>query len=312
MTSPKSPPKPPQQRVLFLGMPDIFSHAVLEPLLSRGVNIVGVVMPGSEPNSELQNIGGIPIVQSANHSTIEKLALEYHIPVSYVQDISSDNTQKEVLQYKPDYILVACFPSKLPPNIWQAPNIACLNLHPSLLPAYRGPYPVFWQLRNGEMKTGVTLHLVNDELDSGDIVLQMEVPLRAGMRGRAIDSKLGEFGSKLFLEALRLYQLNNINLQPQSWIQASYMPAPKSVDFEISPAWSARHAFSFIRGTEEWGRTYQIDTGDAVVIIKAVMAYSPSGSIDKPYQIEDNYITMQFSPGLVNAYIESVTVQKAV
>lgn len=161
------------------------------------------------------------------------------------------------------------------------------------------------------MKTGTSLHLVNDEIDAGDIVLQTEVPLRAGMRGRAIDSKLGEFGAKLFLEALRLYQNNNINIQPQSWIQASYMSVPKFDDFEISPSWSARHAFSFIRGTEEWGRTYQISIGDAMVTIKTVMAYSPSGTINKPYELEDNYITMQFSPGLVNAYIESITQQKA-
>lgn len=312
MNSRTSSPKPAQQRVLFLGMPDVFSHAVLEPLLNRGVNIVGVVMPGTEPHSELQNIGGIPIVQSTNHSTIEKLALEFHIPVSYVQDVSSDEFRSEVQQYKPDYILVACFPSKLPSDIWNMPKIACLNLHPSLLPAYRGPYPVFWQLKNGEMKTGTSLHLVNDEIDAGDLVLQTEVPLRSGMRGRAIDSKLGEFGAKLFLESLRLYQNNNINIQPQSWIQASYMPVPRFDDFEISPAWSARHAFSFIRGTEEWGRTYQINIGDAIVTIKTVMAYSPSGCINKPYELEDNYITMQFSPGLVNAYIESITQQKAV
>ena len=306
MTNPASPPKPPQHRVLFFGMPDIFSHAVLAPLLSRGINLAAIIMPGVEPNLELQNIGGIPIVQNPNHSTIEKLALEYHLPLSYVQDISSRQFQEEVAGFKPDYILVACFPYKLPPAIWQMPRIACLNLHPSLLPAYRGPYPVFWQLKNGEPKTGITLHLVNEEIDSGDIVLQTEVPLRAGIRGRAIEARLGEFGAKLFLEALRLYQLNNINIQPQSWIQASYMPAPKYEDFEISPDWSARRAFSFIRGTEEWNRPYQIKIGGKTVYIKTAMAYSPSGTINKPYELDDNYITMQFSPGLVNAYIESI------
>lgn len=306
MKNQAAPPKPAQHRVLFFGMPDIFSDAVLARLLTRGVNLVGIVMPGVEPNQELQNIGGIPIVQNPNHSTIEKLALEYHLPVSYVQDITSGNFQEEIARLKPDYILIACFPFKLPPAIWQMPRIACLNLHPSLLPAYRGPYPLFWQLKNGEMKTGVTLHLVSDEIDAGDIVLQTEVPLRAGLRGRAIENRLGEFGAKLFLEALRLYQLNNINIQPQSWIQASYMPTPKHEDFEISPTWSARRAFSFIRGTEEWNRTYQIRIDDKTVYIKTAMAYSPSGTIHKSYELDDNYITMQFSPGLVNAYIESI------
>ncbi|MCI0505489.1 MAG: hypothetical protein L0Z73_05200 [Gammaproteobacteria bacterium] len=307
MTTSMSSPKPSQQRVLFFGTPDIFSHAVLGPLLARGVNVVGVVMPGVQPDPELQNIGGIPIVQNPNHSTIEKLALEHHIPLSYVQDISSPRFQDEIAQFKPDYILVACFPFKLPPPIWQSARITALNLHPSLLPAYRGPFPVFWQLRNGEMKTGVTLHLLSDEIDTGDIILQAEVPLRAGLRGRAIETRLGEFGAKLFLEALRLYQLNNINAQAQSWIQATYMPAPRYDDFEIIPSWSARRAFSFIRGTEEWNRPYQITINGRTVYIKTVMAYSPSGTINNSYKLDDNYITMQFSPGLVNAYIESIT-----
>ncbi|HEY5603979.1 MAG TPA: formyltransferase family protein [Gammaproteobacteria bacterium] len=307
MTTPAASPKPPQQRVLFFGTPDIFSNAVLGPLLTRGVNIVGVVMPGVQPNLELQNIGGIPIVQNPNHSTIEKLALEHHIPLNYVQDLASSKFQNEIAQFKADYILVACFPYKLPHTLCQAARIAALNLHPSLLPAYRGPYPVFWQLRNGEIKTGVTLHLLSDEIDAGDIILQTEVPLRAGLRGRAIETRLGEFGAKLFLEALRLYQLNNVNAQPQSWIQASYMPAPKYDDFEICPTWPARRAFGFIRGTEEWNRAYQIKINGKTVYIKTAMAYSPSGKIDNPYALDDNYITMQFSPGLVNAYIESIS-----
>ena len=306
MSTSAASPKPPQQRVLFFGMPDNFSYAVLAPLLTRGINLAGVVMPGVQPHEELQNIGGIPIVQSPNHDTIENLALEHHKPVIYVQNISSEKFRDEISRLKPDYILMACFPYKLPPDIWQLPRIACLNLHPSLLPAYRGPYPVFWQLKNGELKTGVTLHLVSEEIDAGDIVLQTEVPLRAGLRGRAIDSRLGEFGAKLFLEALRLYQLNNINIQPQSWIQASYMPGPKFEDFEILSNWSARRAFSFIRGTEEWNRPYQINIAGKSVQIKTAMAYSPSGTIRKPYELDDNYITMQFSPGLVNAYIESI------
>jgi methionyl-tRNA formyltransferase len=307
MTTSVSTSRPPQQRVLFFGTPDIFSHAVLGPLLTRGVNVIGVVMPGVQPDPELQNLGGIPIVQNPNHCTIEKLALEHHIPLSYVEDITSIRFQDEIARFKPDYILVACFPFKLPPPILQAARIAALNLHPSLLPAYRGPYPVFWQLRNGEMKTGVTLHLLNDEIDAGDIILQSEVPLRAGLRGRAIAARLGEFGAKLFLETLRLYQLNNINAQAQSWIQASYMPAPRYDDFEIIPSWSARRAFSFIRGTEEWSRPYQISINGRTVYIKTVMAYSPSGTINNFYKLDDNYITMQFSPGLVNAYIESIT-----
>ena len=306
MTDKAIPSKPPQNRVLFFGSVGMLSHSVLDVLIKRGVNIVGVVIPGIGPNQEVEKIGGIPIVQDSNHATAEKLALEYHIPVSYVQNVSSSRFREEIEAFKPDYILVACFPFKIPSAIWQSARIASLNIHPSLLPAYRGPQPVFWQLKNGEMKTGVTLHLLNDEFDAGDIVLQTEVPLRAGMRGRAIDAKLGEFGARLFLEAMRLYKLNNVNLQPQSWVHATYMPSPSREDFEISIKWSARHAFSFLRGTEEWGKPYPLKLGDTTVHIKTAMAYSPSGTISKAYELDDNYITIQFSPGLVNAYIDSI------
>lgn len=299
--------KPAQHRVLFFGTHGTYSYATLAPLIKRGVNITDIVIPGDIPNDDIGELGGIPIVQNTNHVTIEQLALEYNIPVTYVQDVTSRETVYKLEKLKPDYIFVACFPWKISPNIFHLPRIAALNAHPSMLPAYRGPQPVFWQLRNGEIKTGVSLHLINDEMDAGDILLQMEVPLRPGMRGRAIDAKLGEFAAKLFLEAMRLYQLNNINPQPQSWIQASYNPEPKFDDFELSTGWSARRAFMFMRGTEEWDRTYQLRVEKSNIVLKTAMAYSPSGRITKPFLLEDNYITVQFSPGLVNAYIESIS-----
>jgi methionyl-tRNA formyltransferase len=307
MNTPTNTSKPPQHRVLFFGTHGVYSYSVLAPLIERGVNIVNIVIPGDKPDDHIEDLGGIPIVQHSNHATIEQLALEHHIPITYLQDINSRQALFNFEKLNPDYLFVACFPWKLSPQLFHLPKIAALNAHPSMLPVYRGPQPVFWQLRNGEMKTGVSLHLINDEMDAGDIVLQTEVPLRPGMRGRAIDSKLGEFASKLFLEAMRLYQLNNINPLPQSWIQASYMPEPKFEDFEITTQWSARRAFMFMRGTEEWGRTYKVKAGDSTIFLKTAMAYSPSGKITKPYILEDNYVTVQFSPGLVNAYIESIS-----
>jgi len=300
------PAKPIQHRVLFFGTHGNFSYSVLSNLINRGVNIIGVVIPGSKPDQALDSLSGIPIVQETTHATIEKLALERHIPITYTDDVQSKQFAFEIEKLQPDYILVACFPFRLPTNIFQLPKIASLNIHPSMLPGYRGPQPLFWQLRNGELKMGVTLHLISEELDAGNILLQNEVPLRAGMRGRAIEARLGEFGAKQFLEAMRLYQLNNINPQEQSWIKATYNPNPKYEDFEISPSWSARRAFMFMRGTEEWGRSYQIHVADSMIVLKTAMAYSPSGRIDKPYILEDNYITIQFSPGLVNAFIESI------
>ena len=293
-------------RVVLFGTLGVYSHAILAGLLSRAVNVCGIVVYGTEPNCKVDEIAGIPIEQTPNHATIETLAVQKHIPIIYEMNTGSSRLQQELEKLRPDYVLVGCFPNKIPSHICDMPRIAALNVHPSMLPTYRGPNPIFWQLKNGETKTGVTIHLLSEEFDAGDIVLQNEISIRPGMRGRAIDAHLGDFGAKLAYEVMRLYQVKNINPKPQEWLRASYMPAPTHDDFEISINWSARQAFSFMRGTEEWGKSYPIKVGNSMVYAKNAMAYSPSGSINQLFTLDDNYITMQFSPGLVNAYIEAI------
>lgn len=298
---------PSTSKVLFFGSLNVYSHTALLNILKRGVNVVAVIISGATPYQRPDEISDIPIAAHPKFTTIETLAVEHHIPIHYVLDISDRQLLDTLTGYQADFILLACFPSKVPEKIRRLPKKECVNIHPSLLPAYRGPHPVFWQLKAGEKRMGVSLHRVTDEWDSGEIILQTEVQISAGMRGRAIEAKLGEYGAIVFTEVLRLYQVNNVTPTIQDDLRASYNPAPKHEDFVLSPKWSARRAFSFMRGTDEWGRNYQIDIGGSTIIVKSAMAYSPSATLSKPYDLEDNYIIMQFSPGLLTAYIESIT-----
>jgi len=298
---------PSTSKVLFFGTLGVYSYAVLSNLLKRGVRIASVIIPGAEPYQMPDTVTNIPIIKQPAFTTIETLAIENHIPLHYVLDIADNQLLDALKEYQADFILLACFPYKVPEKIRLLPKKECVNIHPSLLPAYRGPHPIFWQLKAGEKRMGVSLHRATDELDAGDIILQAEVQITAGMRGRAIEAKLGEYGAIVFTEVLRLYQVNNITLKAQNNSLASYMSVPKHQDFTLSPQWTARQAFSFIRGTDEWGRSYHIEIGGSTVMIKTAMAYSPSASLTKSYELKDNYITVQFSPGLITAYIDSIT-----
>lgn len=214
------------ERVILFGSEGGFSQPVLTRLLQQRVNIVAVVMPGvaKTDNSDIR----IPVAvqPTGNINSLAGLAMAQGIPVIRTQDIHAPQLLKELSQLVADVLLLACFPLKLPPAIWQVPQRACWNLHPSLLPRYRGPTPQFWQLYNKEQDTGVSLHEVSEQLDAGNILAQRAAPLPAGNDMAALNEWVAEIGVELFLTALQLRRQGKLVGQPQDEAQASYFPAP--------------------------------------------------------------------------------------
>jgi len=118
---------------------------------------------------------GLPVLQSTLHTSILQVAWERQIPVWEVQSLFDPETIATLAEYTPDVICVACFSKRIPRAVLDIPRLGCLNVHPSLLPANRGPEPLFWTFREGSERTGVTIHLM---MDTGPIVAQeaLEVP----------------------------------------------------------------------------------------------------------------------------------------
>jgi methionyl-tRNA formyltransferase len=283
------------------------SYATLLPLLQRRIPIAAVVVPGVKPDDAITNqLGDIPVMPPPKHDTIELLALEYNIPIVYVKRLDDLESYSQISKYDPHFIWVACFPYILPTKIWQLAKIASINLHPSLLPKYRGPHPVFWQLKHGESRTGITLHLINDLVDGGDIVLQKDLPLKNGVRDRAISAIIGEQGAKLFIETLRLYHKKAIEITPQDPTAASYMGSPQTQDFELHTTWSAQHAFNFMRGTEGWKMPYTVRIGGKNLRLESAIAYSPAGAMEEDYRVDDHLVFVRFAQGVLQAYSTAV------
>jgi methionyl-tRNA formyltransferase len=289
-------------KIIFFGTLGVFSHAVLQQLLRHKLHISSVVVPGTEPfKMPTESMIKIPVLQQPQHETIELLAIKHNIPLNYIHTIDSEESYSALSAYDADFILIACFPFILPAPLRALPKVACLNLHPSLLPAYRGPTPLFWQLKHGEALFGVTLHMVSQKIDAGNIILQEQIRLRDGMRARAIDAALGELGAALFVEALDLYDKHSIVPKIQDSSKASYFPVPGVIQFELSSQWSARQAFNFMRGTDEWKQTYRISLDNQDFYLVNPIAYSPAGTINEAYQIHNGVITVQFAQGLLQA-----------
>lgn len=287
-----------EYRVLYCGGAGSFSRTVLEELLAWRVHIVARVVYGFGP-PQSEDRQSIPVAQTHQSTLTESWAQDFGHPTHYVNALDKRQTVESLAQYLPDFILCACFPRILPKAIRSIPTVACVNLHPSMLPAYRGPTPIFWQLRYGERNTGVSLHLVTRVLDGGDVLLQRRSPFSDGLSNDEIGKKLGAVGAQLFLELLQICAAGRLESTRQDESRASYFPVPQAQNFTLCADWSARRAFNFVCGTNHWGVPYRIAVGERTIEIRSAMHYEASGLLEDPYQESGNRVAIQFTPGIL-------------
>jgi methionyl-tRNA formyltransferase len=214
------------ERVVLFGSEGGFSRPVLKRLLAEGVSITAVVMPGFAAQANAHQEFPVAVEQPINKSGLAGLAASHEVPVYRVLNINDHRIVRRICDLTADILLVACFPFKLPKTLWQLERIACWNLHPSLLPKYRGPAPVYWQLCNRESNTGVTLHEVSERLDAGSIVAQKSLPMSISTSASALEERLAECGVDLFLEALAHHRRGSLTAIPQDEVTASYFSHP--------------------------------------------------------------------------------------
>lgn len=220
-----SPPPCPERIILF-GDEGGYSRPVLARLLAHGVAVAAVVMPGVATTEAADGSFPVAVQQTVNMRSLAGLAAAHAVPVLRTQHIHDQRLLKELMALAADVLLLACFPWKLPQTIWRLPRLACWNLHPSLLPKYRGPAPLFWQLRNKERDTGVSLHEVTDRLDAGAIIAQRARPLPGCTDAAELDEWVAEIGVGLVLEAIQLSRRDGLNPRLQDEAVASYYPYP--------------------------------------------------------------------------------------
>lgn len=284
-------------RVLFLGMSAPFSQIVLDRLLSAGVDIAAVLIAGARSRPLSQAVGlesahaepgdaptELPIVNpnvplgvrdqipggndadgagSAKAMPTERLASASELAnlaefeVFECGDIGHPEVVDFMVDLDFDIACVACWNRAIPSRVMEVPRHGFLNVHPSLLPAYRGPQPLFWQFRAGEAKTGVTVHWMDAGLDTGDIAAQKMVSFADGIRLSEAEAMCASAGGGLLAEALDALGQGQLERRPQQY--GSYFPAPSPDDFAVDIDWPVRRAFNFVRAAAEYGYPFRID-----------------------------------------------------
>lgn len=297
-------------RIGFWGTQSCFSQTVLTTLLqSHSIALVALPadLPGPavavrKPPSPVPAADELVIINNDWAPDTRQIAWQHHIPVYMVQHLSSVAVKQWLADQTLDLVCVACFPWRIPAALLTLPTYGFLNLHPSLLPAYRGPAPLFWQLRAGCQTGGVTFHWMDANFDTGAIAAQTALPLPAGATSVELDILCATTGAELLCQVLAQLRQGVLACQPQP-PGGSQHPWPTLADFRLSPQWSARHAYNFMRGTAVWQQPYPIVIGGAELWLRHALAYEPAAVLAQPLLYNGREVLLQLTPGVLRALL---------
>lgn len=165
-------------------------------------------------------------VSLRDYRSIKELLADYPCASFSCKRINSADSVKKIESYDPELIVVAVFGQILKPAILDIPSKGCINVHASLLPKYRGPNPFYWVLHNMERNTGVTIHYMDEGIDTGDIIMQAEILIARDETEFTLRAKCAKLGSELLVQAVSLIEEGSAPRIKQKEMEASYNTFP--------------------------------------------------------------------------------------
>jgi methionyl-tRNA formyltransferase len=227
----------------FCGTPR-FAVPTLERLVAAGHSVPLVVTQPDRPRGR-----GMELVASP----VKEAAVRLGIPIAQPATIkTNDEFRAQLAALQPDAIIVVGYGRIIPQWMIDLPRFGNLNLHASLLPKYRGAAPIQWAIANGESVTGVTTMRIDAGLDTGDILLQREIPILREDTAETLAPRLASVGAELMVETLRALEGGQIQPTPQGHSRATLAPILKKEDGRMDFSRPASDLFNRMRGFQPW------------------------------------------------------------
>lgn len=245
-------------RVVFMGTP-AFAVPSLEALDNSDHEVVGVVTQPDRPKGRGQAVVPCPV---------KELALAKGLPVSQPEKVKGPDFLRQLSDWKPDVIAVTAFGRFLPKAILDLPPMGCVNVHGSLLPAYRGAAPIQWALIHGDAETGITTMLMDEGMDTGAVLLQQTVPIEPEDTALELGARLAQAGGALLVETLTRLAEGSVVPREQDHSRATVAPLLTKEDGVIDWTQPATEIVNRIRGLSPWPGSYTFHHGHRLIIRK--------------------------------------------
>ncbi len=245
-------------RIIFFGTPD-FAVPSLRALLDYGNEVVAVVTQPDKVKGRGRHLAQPPV---------KEFAMSKGIPVTQPAGIRTASFLEELSLLRAEAIAVVAYGKIIPPAILKLPPLGCINVHASLLPAYRGAAPIQWVIINGEAKTGITTMLMDEGLDTGAVLLQEETRISDEDNAVTLSKRLSELGASLLVKTLDGLRRGSLKPSPQIG-KPSFAPPLKKDDGRIDWSLPAKKIFDLIRGTYPWPGAFCHLKGDRIAVLEA-------------------------------------------
>ena len=254
-------------RILFIGSAE-YSIQSLSSLIDSRHDIVGVISQPDKPS------GRKKILQS---SPLKSFALNQGYEVFTPENISSGLSIRYIKKLKVDLIIVVAYGQFIPLRFINNSKYKAINVHPSLLPKYRGATPIQWSLINGDHETGVSIIDVSEELDAGDIYKQCVVYITKNDNYKTLHDKLATKGAELLIEVVNSIESKNFNKESQNKQNCSYVKQLKKSDGIINWNDSAVNICNKIRAFNPWPGSHCILPNNKKLIVWSAQLEKESG-----------------------------------
>jgi len=252
-------------RIVFIGTGEI-GVPTLEALLKSEHDVVGVVTQPDKPVGRTQQIEPPPIKK-----VLIGRARPPGAPILQPPRIKDPNTIEEIRVQTPDVVVVIAYGQILPRDVLEIPKIACLNLHASLLPRWRGAAPIQAAIAVGDQRTGITVMYMDEGLDTGDILLQRTTEIRPDDTGRSLHDRLAQIAPDALLESLRFLAKGIAPRIPQDSSLATYAPKLKREHGKIDWSEPAEAIERKIRALDPWPGAFTQVGGQNLKIFSATV-----------------------------------------
>lgn len=231
-------------RIVYMGTPD-FAVESLRQLVEGGYNVVGVI---TMPDKPMGRHGSV-----LQPSPVKQYAVEKGLQVLQPVNLKDEAFVEELRSLKADLQIVVAF-RMLPEVVWNMPPMGTFNLHASLLPQYRGAAPINWAIINGDTETGITTFFLQHEIDTGEVIQQVRVPIADEDNVEVIHDKLMNLGGRLVTETVDAILAGEVKPVPQEELmklsQEELRPAPKIFKDTCRIDWTkgVKGVYDFVRG----------------------------------------------------------------
>ena len=262
-------------RIVYMGTPD-FAVEPLEAIIKAGYEVAAVVTQPDKQKGRGKEVKMTPV---------KECALRHGIPVFQPVKIKEPEAVAELEKYQADLFVVAAFGQLLSEEILNMPEYGCINIHASLLPAYRGAAPIQWAVLNGEKESGVTIMQMDKGLDTGDMLLKRSVELSPKETRDSLHDKLMHLGAELIVEALPKLEKGELVPEKQKDELSSYAKKLTKAMGQIDWSKDAVSLERWIRGLNSWPSAYTFFGGKTLKIWEAQVAEENGAQKAEPGQV---------------------------